>query len=186
MKLIFLLTVFVAMTSMSSAQQYDVSGILADTTGGPVANAAVSLLETADSTLAFFGVSAPSGQFKIPSAKAGNYLLQVASIGHRMYYKPLHIPATGGNDLGYIVLREVSQALQEIEVKSQKVPMMIKGDTVEYNAGAYKVKQDAVVEDLLRKMPGIQMDKMSTAVSRFLKTDLIVITCWLSHEVKYF
>jgi len=142
----------------ATAQQHNLYGMLADTSGKPVSNAAVSLLEPSDSTLAFFGISNSAGRFELASVRNGSYLLQVASMGHRIYYKPVRLPVAG-NDLGYIMLRETSQLLGEIEVKSAKIPVLLRGDTVEYNAGAYKLKQDAVAEDLLRKLPGVQLDK---------------------------
>src|SRR5881394_3863862 len=95
-----LLFVLSVLTISASAQQYEIRGTLADTAGKAVSSAAVTLLDPADSTMAYFGVSNGTGQFKISSVKGGNYLLQIASIGYRMQYRPLHVPISGDNDLG--------------------------------------------------------------------------------------
>jgi hypothetical protein len=139
------------------AQTFNLHGRLADTAGKPVPNGAVSLLSTADSTMEAFGVSDATGLFEIRAVKAGSYLLQVAGIGYAMLYKPVSMPVSG-NDLGFLVLHEDSHLLQEIEVKGAKVPVLMRGDTVEYNAGSFRVREDAVVEELLKKLPGVQVD----------------------------
>ncbi len=157
MKCLFLFCA-VLLAYSSSAQLNNIHGTLADTSGKPVPNAAVSLLDPSDSTMIYFGISDQAGQFRINSVKAGNYLLQAASPGYKIYFRSWQQGAKEG-DLGYLILHPVSQLLDEFEVKSRKVPMLLKGDTVEYNASAFKVKRDAVAEDLLRKLPGIQLDK---------------------------
>ncbi len=145
------------MPQAAGAQSFNLHGRLADTAGRPVINGAVSLLNTADSTMEAFGVSDPNGAFEIRAVKNGSYLLQVAGIGYAMLYKPLTVPAAG-NDLGFLILHEDSHLLREIEVRGAKVPVLLRGDTVEYNAGSFKVREDAVVEELLKKLPGVQVD----------------------------
>lgn len=153
-----LLAVLAAVLPLTaSAQTQTIHGRLGDTAGKPVVSAAVSLLSPGDSTLEAFGVSDASGLFEIKAVKNGAYLLQVASMGHAMFYKPLFIPVSG-NELGFIVLRSDAHLLQEIEVKGVKIPVLLRGDTVEYNAGSFRTRDDAVVEELLKKLPGVQVD----------------------------
>ncbi len=140
------------------AQPNDLRGMLTEPDGKPIAGAAVSLLYPADSTLAYFGVSNTGGRFEIRSAAAGSYVLQVAGMGYRTHYAAVQLPLASGNDLGTIRLQAVSQQLKEVEVKSERIPLLLKGDTVEYSAGAFKTKPDAVVEDLLKKLPGVEVD----------------------------
>ena len=49
--------------------------------------------------------------------------------------------------------------MNEVEVRAEKIPLMIKGDTIEYNSGAFKTRPDANVEELLKKLPGVQVDR---------------------------
>ncbi len=156
----FLSALFILLaTTTVHAQQYTLQGELQDGAGKPVIFVPTSLLHPEDSTLAFFGISNAQGRFEIKAVKSGNYILQVAGMGYRTHYAMISVPTANGNDLGKIVLLEKDQNLKDVEVKGEKIPMQIKKDTIEYNAGAFKVKPDAAVEDLLKKLPGVEVDK---------------------------
>jgi hypothetical protein len=60
--------------------------------------------------------------------------------------------------LGVIKIKPISQELLEVVVRTAKAPLSIKGDTIEYNAASFKVPPGSTVEDLLRKLPGIEVD----------------------------
>lgn len=143
----------------AQANQHKVMGKITDTTDIPLAGTSVSLLYPEDSTLAFFGITNVNGAFTIPNVKEGNYLLQVAMMGYYTAYQKVSIPTD--NILGTISLKvnDAAHVLNEVIISGEKVPIRVKGDTLEYNAGSYKVKPDAMVEDLLRKLPGVQVDK---------------------------
>jgi len=157
MKLLSCLLAFMV-SFCTSAQQFTLHGGLTDTTASPIPNAAISLLNPEDSTMRYFGISNATGQFEIRSVKEGNYLVQVANMGYQILYKRIQVPVKD-NDLGYLLLQSRSRKLSGVEIRADRVPVMLKGDTVEYNAGSYPVKKDAVVEDLLQKLPGVQVDK---------------------------
>lgn len=140
------------------AQQYELKGTIVDKGGKPLLYTSVALLQPADSTLAFFGVSNENGFFDVKGITHGDYLLQVALMGFKTYYKLQSVPMAKGDNIGAIVLQEADVKLNEVQVNGEKIPLILKGDTVEYNAGAYKVKPDANVEDLLKKLPGVQVD----------------------------
>jgi hypothetical protein len=140
------------------AQQYELKGTIVDKAGKPLLYTSVALLQPADSTLAFFGVSNENGFFDVKGIAHGDYLLQVALMGFKTYYRTLSVPMPKGDNIGAIVMQEADVKLNEVQVNGEKIPFMLKGDTVEYNAGAYKVKPDANVEDLLKKLPGVQVD----------------------------
>jgi hypothetical protein len=142
----------------SYGQQYNLNGAVTDTVGSPIAFATVSLLHPEDSTLAFFGITNASGMFEVKDISKGPYLLQAAFLGFVTYYKALSIPV-GGNTMGSIILKPVNNMMHEVEVTAEKIPLMIKGDTIEYNSGAFKTKPDANVEELLKKLPGVQVDR---------------------------
>jgi hypothetical protein len=149
------------LAATAGATTYKVTGRVADTAGIALPGASVSLLQPEDSTLAVFGISNVNGDFAMTDVKEGSYLLQIAVMGYYTLYRKLTVPAAGGNDLGTMALQvnENAQVLNEVVISGEKVPMRLKGDTLEYNAGSFKVKPDAVVEDLLRKLPGVQVDK---------------------------
>lgn len=145
----------------AQASFHRLTGSVTDSAGKPLNGASVSLLYRTDSTLAVFGISDEQGDFAIADANDGSYLLQIAMMGYYTEYVLLDVPFGNNNNLGKIVLKtnEAGTLLNEVMVSGERVPVRVKGDTLEYNAGSYKVKPDAVVEDLLRKLPGVQVDK---------------------------
>ncbi|WP_118975219.1 TonB-dependent receptor [Taibaiella koreensis] len=146
--------------SLASYANYRITGKVSDTATQPLPGASVSLLNPQDSTMVAFAISNREGRFLISEVKSGNYLLQVAVMGYYTEYRSLSVPLEG-EDLGTVALKvnDGAHTLGEVVISGEKVPVRIKGDTLEYNAGSYKVKPNAVVEDLLRKLPGVQVDK---------------------------
>ncbi|MBA3704378.1 MAG: outer membrane beta-barrel protein [Bacteroidetes bacterium] len=145
--------------SLCVSAQNSINGNVLDEKATPLPFATVALLHPEDSTLAFFGISNTDGFFEIKNIKAGKYLLQTAFIGYRTLYKEVELPLKTGETLGILVMKLLSVNLTETEVSAERIPVMIKKDTIEYNAGAFKTKPDAATEDLLKKMPGIEVDR---------------------------
>lgn len=160
-KIIFLLVLPVLLQSVAFSGQHNLKGKVTDSLQVPLAGVSVALLDPQDSTLAGFSITDQQGIYTLTAVREGDYLLQVALMGYYTYYKPLSIAETTDKDLGVQALQVNSESntLDAVIVSGEKIPVRLKGDTLEYNAGSFKVKPDAVVEDLLKKMPGIQVDK---------------------------
>ena len=155
-------TIFIYLLFLSTAtiaQQTILKGDLFDEDGNPLVYATAVLLNPSDSTMAFYGITNAEGHFEIKSIKSGNYVLQTAYMGYQSYYKNLKLPLSEGNNLGAIIMKPILMNLSEVQVSAERIPILIKKDTVEYNAGAFKVKPDAVAEELLKKLPGVQVDR---------------------------
>ncbi|MDX1283881.1 MAG: outer membrane beta-barrel protein [Draconibacterium sp.] len=157
MKLILTAILF-SIAGLIFAQTYPLSGTVFSDDGNPMVYSSVVLLNPADSTMQSFGITNKSGEYDIKSIKEGNYLLQVAFLGFETFYQDISIPAEN-NQLGAIVLKTKTEYLDEVEVTGEYIPLAIKKDTVEYNAKAFKLKPDAVTEDLLKKLPGVEVDR---------------------------
>ncbi|RYZ34930.1 MAG: TonB-dependent receptor, partial [Sphingobacteriales bacterium] len=176
MKLYLWIALLLLATIPARAGLHKMTGRVTDSSGTAIDGASVSLLYPADSTLAFFAISNPSGGFSINDAKEGTYVLQIAMMGYYTEYVRVDLPAANNNNLGAISLKQniPGTLLSEVIISGEKVPVRVLGDTLEYNAGSYKVKPDAMVEDLLRKLPGVQVDNegnikaMGKDVSRVL------------------
>lgn len=81
-------------------------------------------------------------------------------MGYESYYRTIDYPlASGGDDLGTIVMKTRIQNLKEVQVKGDRIAILINKDTVEYVANAFKTKTDAAAEELLKKLPGIEVDR---------------------------
>lgn len=159
----FLCAVFIllSLSHNTKAATYKLTGMVADSTGNVLNGASVSLLNPQDSTLAFFGISNEKGIFTITDVGEGSYMLQVAMMGYYTEYRKISVPAQNDNNLGAFLLKvnDAGSLLNEVVISGEKIPIRLKGDTIEYNAGSFKVKPDAVVEDLLRKLPGVEVDR---------------------------
>jgi hypothetical protein len=142
-----------------NAQNFQVRGEMLDEKAAPLASVTVVLLNPADSTLLYYGIAGNDGKFSISNIKKGQYLLQASIIGYTTIYRNLLVPSVTGEDLGSIVMTPKLFNMSEITVTGERIPMQLKKDTIEYNAKAFKVKADAVAEDLIKKLPGIEVDR---------------------------
>lgn len=156
----FLLFLLFAFSSLSAlAQSSALRGLVKDENGNLLGSAPVVLLFPVDSTLAFFGVTNEQGLFEIKNIKTGKYILQVTMMGHQTLFRDVAIPLTIGDNIGSIILKSTPVRLSEVVVARERIPMKFKRDTIEFNTAAFPTKPDAVVEDLLKKLPGIDIDR---------------------------
>src|SRR5690606_22591514 len=91
-------------------------------------------------------------------ATEGSYLLQASMTGHTTCYQSVAAPVPGEN-LGVIILPIRDIEMDEVVVKAERIPVQIKKGTVEYDAGAFKTRPDASVEELLQQLPGLEVDR---------------------------
>ncbi|NJO90795.1 MAG: TonB-dependent receptor [Chloroflexia bacterium] len=156
----YLILLFILGLTLSvNAQTYSLSGSVFDEKGKPQSFSTAVLLNPVDSTLEFYAITNTQGEFVITNVKKGDYLLQIAFMGFETIYKHVHVPLEKGNSLGTFVMKEKEVELGEVTVEGDYVPLSIKKDTIEFNAKAFKTKPGAVAEDLLKKLPGINVDR---------------------------
>lgn len=126
----------------------------------PLAGAAVVLLQPKDSAQVVGVSSDLEGKFKLPAVKTGNYILRVSFMGFRAYFR--NVALTKGNkniNLGTITLEENSKILKETEVTAKLAQMEMKADTFVYNAEAFRLPEGSALEELVRKLPGAEVDE---------------------------
>ncbi|MDD3967786.1 MAG: TonB-dependent receptor [Proteiniphilum sp.] len=156
-----LLTIFGGtLTLMAQAQSGStLSGKLIDKeTNEPVALANVRLLRQSDSSFVAGKASDAKGLFTIP-VERGDYIVQVSYIGYHNEYRNVEVtPGQVSLQLDDITLTSDNILLSEAVVTAKAAEIAVRGDTLEYNADSYKVTESAVVEDLLKKMPGVEID----------------------------
>jgi hypothetical protein len=169
-KSIFLLLMLLtAFASISLAQiTGTVKGKIVDTVGKQnLSKASVSVLHSADNGSAALVEADRDGQFFIRNLPQGDYRLSVTFEGFEPVTKRFSITtdSSGNNiDLGILYMDRRNDTLKAFVI--QRPPMQIKKDTVEYNADQYAVKPNAIAEDLLKKMPGMQVDKSGTVTAQ--------------------
>lgn len=118
----------------------------------------VMLLNPKDSSLVTFTRTDEQGKFEFKNLRNVSYLLKVSYIGYFPLQLHLRPATTEVHDLGTLRLKPISKELMEVVIKTAKAPLNIRGDTVEYDPSAFKVPPGSTVEDLLRRLPGIELD----------------------------
>jgi hypothetical protein len=121
-------------------------------------SATLAVYNVKDSSLVSYQLSNNFGEFHFKDLPVGIRLTIVASfVGYKSYTRKFTIPAKSKNlDLKNLILERGENSLQEVVVKSVP-PVTMNGDTLEFNADAFKLDKNAVVEDLMRKLPGITL-----------------------------
>jgi len=144
-----------------AAQQgkVEIKGSLVEKTSGePIEAATIRLLSGLDSTMKAGVASNDKGQFSLKNIAAGTYLLHVSFVGYEPVYQPIRITGRSSSiDLGVIKMEENSIVLGEAVVTAKEVEVKVRNDTVEYNADSYKISEGSMLEDLLKKMPGVEV-----------------------------
>jgi hypothetical protein len=144
----------------SFGQKGSLKGNIADTTSKQTLhNAVVSLLYAKDSVLYKFTRSDSKGDFSFSNVDTGNYLLLVTYPTYADYVDKQNMKDSSVMEVGSIPLIQKAAILKEVIVKQTIAAIKLKGDTTEYNADSFKVAPNSTVEDLLKKLPGIQVDK---------------------------
>ena len=138
----------------SFAQMGNVTGEVRDgNEDKPIKNAVVALLTPKDSILYSFTRADSSGKYILKNVPFGNYILMTS---HPYYADILNnISVNGDNKIPLTKLVSKSELLQNIIIKSGS-PLRIRGDTTVYTADSFKVSANANVEELLKKLPGIE------------------------------
>jgi len=142
----------------AQTSKVEVRGVVTDSLNVGLPGATVVVMQAADSIMVSFGVTNKDGAFRLRRVPTGNYLLQVTFVGLEPSVEPLSV---GNEDVevGRILLHEAVSELNTLVITADHIPMVIKGDTLEYNADAFGVRANANVEELLRRLPGVEVER---------------------------
>jgi len=145
-----------------SAQQGTVKGNLSDSTFQPLSNATISVLQKKDSSLVGYTMSDSKGFFELKNLSIGDYQLFISFTGYEVYKRTFSISAvTRIADFGTIILNPEFKTLIGVVVTDAS-PVKMKGDTISFKASAFNSKPNATVEEVLKKIPGIQVQRDGT------------------------
>lgn len=158
MKKLILLSLMTVLSMFVCAQNRTVSGKLTDRdTKEGVMMATVQMLR-ADSTFVKGTLTNGSGEFSITAPDNGKYLLRFTSVGYTSIVKPVVISEDKNRDMGNIVFSADAIMLKGATVVGQAAKVTVQEDTFVYNASAYRTPEGSVVEELVKKLPGAQVD----------------------------
>lgn len=140
----------------AAAMAWTVSGVVADNEGETLPGASVRLLSACDSSVVKGMAADAMGRFSFDGIKGGRYIVEASYVG---YSPSFAAAAVRGADMKLDTLRLASDAimLRETEVVGIKTPVTVKEDTVEFNATAYRTQPNAPVQDLLKRLPGVEV-----------------------------
>lgn len=158
MKWILSFSMLIAFSFHSTAQKYDIRGVIKDTLGETLIAATVLLMDQ-DSIMLEFTQTNDKGEFEFKAVREKSCLIKTTYLG----YFPLTIGVVPGDkkmvDLGILNMTEIGEELMEVVIKTAKAPLRLKGDTVEYDASLFVVPQGSTLEELLRRLPGIEVSQ---------------------------
>lgn len=155
------LFVFLLLLSLPFAvysQSYQLSGRLVDASDkAPLAGVSVYIVSLRDTTIKDGVMTDEDGYFTVRNLYAGRYSVRAHYLGYRVLEKSITVDAAHQSAGVMEVLRD-TRLLDGVVVKEVQTRAELKGDTLQFNADAYKVHPDATAEDLVKKMPGITSD----------------------------
>ncbi len=147
-----------SLLSISAFSQKSVQGKIQDKKDESLIEAAtIRLLNAKDSSLITGCFTDMKGEFSLPRIKNGNYIIEVRYLGYSNATRSFSV-LDKNVLLKPIYLAQLQKDLKEVVVSGMTAQMAVRGDTVEYNPAAFKLADNAVVEDLLKKLPGVSVD----------------------------
>ena len=154
------LFLWLGMSLTCLAQSSHITGTVSDTAEKRnLSNGSVLLLRPLDSILVQHTRTDVTGRFTLKNIPPGHYLFLVTYPSYADYIDELTVKDSGTMTLPTIGMVLKSKLLQEVVVSGNKGAIRLKGDTTEFNADSFHTQPNATVEDLLKKLPGIQVDK---------------------------
>lgn len=144
------------LTGILYALAYNISGVVADMDNEPLAGASLRLLRARDSVAVKGAAADNDGKYTIRDIANGKYILEASYIGHNKEFVDI---AVNGRSLRTDTIRLSDEAytLDAVTVTGIRTPVKVMEDTIEFNADTYKVQPNAVVEDLLKRLPGVEV-----------------------------
>lgn len=163
-------------TSMAQKAEGIVKGKLVDSTSKqPIPDATVTVVNAKDSALANFMLSTKQGTFEIKNLLPGDYRLLITSKGLEEVKKNFSITAQKPvYDFETLIMLKDYKMMEGVVITTES-PIQVKNDTVQFNASGFKTVPNATVEDLLKKIPGMEVDKEGTVKAQGEQVQKVLI-----------
>jgi uncharacterized membrane protein YgcG len=151
----YLLTLLLFCCGAVATAQTTLSGTIVDKSDKePLIGVNVEALLAADTNSRTGTVTDLDGQFALPNLAAGNYIVRISYVGYDRISRTFTANGTAAN-LGTIELIAGANTLDAVVIEAAAISAQQRGDTIEFNARAFKTNPDASTEDLVQKMPGV-------------------------------
>jgi hypothetical protein len=157
---LLLLLALLGMHWHAAAQRQTISGYVDDTMSRiPLQGALVTVIKASDTTLYDFTRAGADGSFSVSTDTAGTFILEFYFPSYALYRTSITLAKGKDAALGHIPLVTKAHLLEEFVFRKKQSAIRINGDTTEFAADSFKVQEGASVEELLKKLPGIQIDQ---------------------------
>ncbi len=174
-KFLLVLTLILTVTAASHSQTASIKGTVTDTAERKnLSNAVVALLRKSDSVLIKFTRTNSNGEFLISNVPADSSVIMITYPDYANFSDKIILRAGATFDFGKISMIKKALLLQEVIVHSVGA-IRIKGDTTEFVADSFKVKEGATVEDLLKELPGLSVDSKGQITAQGKKVDKVLV-----------
>jgi hypothetical protein len=176
-KTLFLLLSVCFTTALLAQKNGTIKGIAFDTISKqPVSGATVTLLERKDSSLVMFTMTGNDGRFELKGMASGDYRIMISHVNYYNSNKYVSLSENNRNaELGNLVMNDKTKVLEEVVLASEAPPVTLINDTIQYNAGSFKTQPNASVEQLLKKLPGIKVEKDGTIKAQGEKVTKVLV-----------
>ena len=156
-----LLILLLCSFSVFSQNNLTLSGSLIDKADNePIISGSLELLNSKDSSYVAGTISNANGGFTFRNLSPSKYILKATYVGYLPLFKDVSLNANQPTlNLGKLSMETNDILLQEAVVEGKRPEIVVKNDTIEYDAASYKTTENAVVEDLLKKLPGVEVDQ---------------------------
>jgi hypothetical protein len=163
--------------SLFAQKNGTVKGVAFDTLAQKTVGAVtVTVLEKKDSSLVSFTMTDNAGNFELRGLPNGEYRVMLSHVSYYNSNKYFSISDSSKQvNLGNIVMNDKSKILEEVVVAAEAPPITMIDDTIQYNAGSFKTQPNASVEQLLKKLPGVKVDKDGTVTAQGEKVNRVLV-----------
>lgn len=158
MKKGMLLALLLMIAAMAGAQKREISGTLVDHDSKETVPMVTVQLLKMDSTFVTGTVTNDSGRFVLQAPANERYILKMSSIGYITATKRLQMEGDHDLAMGVVTMRSDAVMLKEAQVTAQALKVTVKEDTFIYNSAAYRTPEGSTIEELVKRLPGAQVD----------------------------
>lgn len=152
----------------------NIRGVVTDKSGEGLPQASLRLLSQRDSSFVKGVSSNLSGDFLFQNVKGGKYIVEASYLGYDPVFRDVNV-GSGDIRIDTVVMQESSVLLKDVVVTGTKTQIKVMEDTVEYNADSYKTAPNAVVEDLLKRLPGVEVGSDGTITANGKSVSKILV-----------
>lgn len=163
----YFICLFISLFTIGYLKAQYISGSITDVYGGKIKSANIIIKDSLSSTLIKEFTLAKNGQYSIKPVKAYTKLvLEVSAINHQkesFILDPYDASKNYTHD--FILYKDTLLSFPEVEISSKLLPLKLRGDTIIYNVASYKDGTERKIEDIIKKLPGIDVDEKTGSIA---------------------